>query len=255
MLVVIAFSLCRCLVCPKMAEVSATPCGRLKGCSTSTARGRGGRGGNRGWSTLTAFFMQFAGSYFAWKCLLQLLLISILFARADCPGTASEAAGTAEACAGCPNQAECQSAPKGPDPDLARIADRLKGVKHKLLVLSGKGGVGKSTFSAQLAFALAAKGLQVGVHVMECSCRMCQIRTGCRSLPRTADVSERLPCMPLCKLFLLAGLSILSFAVRFACAMLPPHAMLVWLMAASPHAGCFIYPCFSSRADAGSNAF
>jgi Mrp family chromosome partitioning ATPase len=28
-------------------------------------------------------------------------------------------------------------------------------VKHKIFVLSGKGGVGKSTFSAQLAFALA----------------------------------------------------------------------------------------------------
>jgi len=31
-------------------------------------------------------------------------------------------------------------------------------VKHKILVLSGKGGVGKSTFSAHLAHALAADG-------------------------------------------------------------------------------------------------
>ncbi|XP_047336047.1 cytosolic Fe-S cluster assembly factor NBP35-like [Impatiens glandulifera] len=36
-------------------------------------------------------------------------------------------------------------------------------VKHKILVLSGKGGVGKSTFSAQLAFALAAMDFQVGL--------------------------------------------------------------------------------------------
>lgn len=37
-------------------------------------------------------------------------------------------------------------------------------VKHKLLVLSGKGGVGKSTFASQLGFALAADGeSQVGV--------------------------------------------------------------------------------------------
>jgi len=36
-------------------------------------------------------------------------------------------------------------------------------VKHKILVLSGKGGVGKSTFSAQLAFALAARDFQVGL--------------------------------------------------------------------------------------------
>lgn len=31
----------------------------------------------------------------------------------------------------------------------------MKAVKHKLLVLSGKGGVGKSTFSAHLAHGLA----------------------------------------------------------------------------------------------------
>ncbi|XP_075087883.1 cytosolic Fe-S cluster assembly factor NBP35-like [Nicotiana tabacum] len=36
-------------------------------------------------------------------------------------------------------------------------------VKQKILVLSGKGGVGKSTFSAQLAFALAAMDFQVGL--------------------------------------------------------------------------------------------
>lgn len=36
-------------------------------------------------------------------------------------------------------------------------------VKHKILVLSGKGGVGKSTFSAQLSFALASLDFQVGL--------------------------------------------------------------------------------------------
>jgi Mrp family chromosome partitioning ATPase len=36
-------------------------------------------------------------------------------------------------------------------------------VKHRILVLSGKGGVGKSTFSAQLAFGLAKRGLKVGL--------------------------------------------------------------------------------------------
>ncbi len=95
-------------------------------------------------------------------CMQVSCLLNASSCAADCPGTASEAAGRAEACEGCPNQADCQSAPKGPDPDLAAISHRLRNVKHKLLVLSGKGGVGKSTFSAQLAFALAAKGLQVG---------------------------------------------------------------------------------------------
>ncbi|KAK6789705.1 hypothetical protein RDI58_013505 [Solanum bulbocastanum] len=36
-------------------------------------------------------------------------------------------------------------------------------VKHKIVVLSGKGGVGKSAFSAQLAFAFAAMDFQVGL--------------------------------------------------------------------------------------------
>ena len=59
-----------------------------------------------------------------------------------CPGPESESAGKADSCAGCPNQAICASAPKGPDPDIPRITARLAGVKHKILVLSGKGGVG-----------------------------------------------------------------------------------------------------------------
>lgn len=62
-----------------------------------------------------------------------------------------------------PLQTICATAPKGPDPDVAAIAARLSGVRHKLLVLSGKGGVGKSTLSAQLAHALASKGFQVGL--------------------------------------------------------------------------------------------
>ena len=37
----------------------------------------------------------------------------------------------------------------------------MKDVKHKILVLSGKGGVGKSTVSSQLAFILASKGFEV----------------------------------------------------------------------------------------------
>jgi len=45
----------------------------------------------------------------------------------------------------------------------AEIRERLKDFKNKLLVLSGKGGVGKSTIAAYLAAGLAKKGYHVGL--------------------------------------------------------------------------------------------
>ena len=41
--------------------------------------------------------------------------------------------------------------------------EKLKNIKHKILVLSGKGGVGKSTVSSQLALSFLNAGLKVGV--------------------------------------------------------------------------------------------
>ncbi|EAS34961.1 cytosolic Fe-S cluster assembly factor NBP35 [Coccidioides immitis RS] len=73
-----------------------------------------------------------------------------------CPGPESEQAGKGDACAGCPNQSICASAPKGPDPDIPIITARLSSIRHKILVLSGKGGVGKSTFTSLLANAFAS---------------------------------------------------------------------------------------------------
>ncbi|KAI9668078.1 MAG: cytosolic Fe-S cluster assembly factor nbp35 [Bathelium mastoideum] len=74
-----------------------------------------------------------------------------------CPGPESQLAGKGDACAGCPNQQICATAPKGPDPDIPIITSRLSGVKHKILILSGKGGVGKSTFTSMLAHAFATE--------------------------------------------------------------------------------------------------
>lgn len=39
---------------------------------------------------------------------------------------------------------------------VQEVKERMSSVKHKILVLSGKGGVGKSTFTAHLAHGLAA---------------------------------------------------------------------------------------------------
>jgi Mrp family chromosome partitioning ATPase len=43
------------------------------------------------------------------------------------------------------------------------LQKRLRKIKHKVLVLSGKGGVGKSTVAVNLAVALASQGKQVGL--------------------------------------------------------------------------------------------
>jgi len=85
-------------------------------------------------------------------------------ANAGCVGPAAEAAGKADGCKGCPNQTACASgAGKAVDPAVGFVGDRLSLVKHKILVLSGKGGVGKSTTACQLAFTLAAEGNAVGL--------------------------------------------------------------------------------------------
>ncbi|KAF8477298.1 cytosolic Fe-S cluster assembling factor nbp35 [Kalaharituber pfeilii] len=83
----------------------------------------------------------------------------------NCPGPESDQAGKMDACAGCPNQQICATAPKGPDPDLPAIIARLAPIRHKLLILSGKGGVGKSTFTTLLAqsFSLSSAESQIGL--------------------------------------------------------------------------------------------
>ena len=71
-------------------------------------------------------------------------------------------------CAQC-DQAACPSAGQAVANREKEMADRLKleqqmrQIRHKILVLSGKGGVGKSTVAANLAILLGLKGKRVGL--------------------------------------------------------------------------------------------
>jgi ATP-binding protein involved in chromosome partitioning len=72
---------------------------------------------------------------------------------------------TSETCSG--NCASCPSATKCDDPRNtaeAGLPPKVNvNIKHVVLVLSGKGGVGKSTVAANLAFALSNHGFKTGL--------------------------------------------------------------------------------------------
>ncbi len=62
--------------------------------------------------------------------------------------------------ASCPSQ---QKSANRQNEQEAMIRDTLSKITHKIFVLSGKGGVGKSSVAANLASALAKKGYRTGL--------------------------------------------------------------------------------------------
>lgn len=89
-------------------------------------------------------------------------------ANQGCVGPASDNAGKASACEGCPNQASCAAGEgKAAKAETLKtqqlVSNTFSKIGRTILVLSGKGGVGKSTFSTQLAFGLARRGMRVGL--------------------------------------------------------------------------------------------
>jgi ATP-binding protein involved in chromosome partitioning len=76
--------------------------------------------------------------------------------------------GRKTACGSC-GDAACSARTQRPDETPEQFAERqalqerLCRIKHKILVLSGKGGVGKSTVAVNIAVALASQGKKVGL--------------------------------------------------------------------------------------------
>ncbi len=64
---------------------------------------------------------------------------------------------------GCPSQAGGQDMAARQQQEEAAIKNSLSKIKHKIFVLSGKGGVGKSSVSANLAASLSKKGYKTGL--------------------------------------------------------------------------------------------
>ena len=86
----------------------------------------------------------------------------------NCPGPESQLAGQSTPCAGCPNQGACSSGAAAESAAREReianeVKERLSNIRKFILVMSGKGGVGKSTVASLLARTFAAKQLQTGV--------------------------------------------------------------------------------------------
>ena len=69
----------------------------------------------------------------------------------------------------------------------------LGNVKHKLMVMSGKGGVGKSTVAANLAIALSEKGYSVGLLDVDLHGPSIAGILGLTGIPLNADGDQLLP--------------------------------------------------------------
>lgn len=74
-----------------------------------------------------------------------------------------ETVASAKKSSGCPSKGGGQNMAERQKQEEEKIKASLSKIKHKIFVLSGKGGVGKSSVSANLAAALSKKGYKTGL--------------------------------------------------------------------------------------------
>jgi ATP-binding protein involved in chromosome partitioning len=84
-----------------------------------------------------------------------------------------------------------EKAPSKKTPSIS-ATENLKNVKHKLIVMSGKGGVGKSTVAVNLAVSLAKKGKAVGILDADMHGPSVPKLLGMSNLPLTVNDKERI---------------------------------------------------------------
>jgi len=74
----------------------------------------------------------------------------------------SEKCNSGSSCQSCGTAQKCSQTDKETH-EVALIENRMNNIKHKFMVISGKGGVGKTSVSVNLATTLAKQGYKVGI--------------------------------------------------------------------------------------------
>jgi len=69
----------------------------------------------------------------------------------------------ADNCSGCPSQGNCGSSPDQCESDSKALLGAFNEIRNVIVVMSGKGGVGKSSVTGLLAATLAKQGKKVGI--------------------------------------------------------------------------------------------
>ncbi|GAM26562.1 hypothetical protein SAMD00019534_097370, partial [Acytostelium subglobosum LB1] len=77
-----------------------------------------------------------------------------------CPSS-QQSVGGESVCQSCPGKDTCSS--QSANTDKRSIDIRMKVIKHKIFIMSGKGGVGKSSIASLLAYSLASRSKKVAI--------------------------------------------------------------------------------------------